>query len=137
MGGSSNWAICRTRRLRFNYKRCNETSKGLSNRLMYNLLSQLQRCKRSIRKTKTLHTDKTTHKYTLILSHIIIMLKTSLEIAIRLIFHDYLTPGSERVKCDEPWVCCADWPPRLLVGASPQLPHAPKPKDYCKARRHV
>ena len=40
-------------------------------------------------------------------------------------------------KCDEPWVCCADWPPRLLVGASPKPTHAPKPKDYCKARRHV
>ena len=82
----------------FNHKRFHETSKGLRNLLMYNLLPQLQRCRRSFRKTKTLQTDKSTHKYTLILLHIINMPKTSLEIAIRLIFHDFLTHGRERVK---------------------------------------
>ena len=37
------------------------------------------------------------HKYTLILSHIITMLKTRLEIAFRLIFHDLLILRCERV----------------------------------------
>ena len=98
MGVSGYWAICHTRGLRLNHERFHETPNGLRNLLMYNLLPQLLRCRRSYRKTKRLQTDKSTHKCTLILLYIIIMLKTSLEIAFRLILHDFLTHGRERVK---------------------------------------
>ena len=97
MGGSGYWAICRARGLRLNHERFHETPNGLRNLLMYNLIPQLLRCRRSYRKTKRLQTDKSTHKCTLILLYVIIMLKTSLEIAFRLIFHDSLIHGRERV----------------------------------------
>ena len=49
---------------------------------MYHLLPWPERC-RSIQKTETLQTDKSTHKYTPIILQILIMLKASLEITIR------------------------------------------------------
>ena len=64
---------------------------------MYHLLPWPERC-RSIQKTETLQTDKSTHKYTPIILQIIIMLKASLEITIRSKSIIFFNPWHERVK---------------------------------------
>ena len=62
MGGSFNWLLGPPKRPFYKNKGNVDTPQGLSNLLVYHMLSYDQWSRRSIRTTKTLHTNKHTSK---------------------------------------------------------------------------